>query len=426
MSDGTKQMREEAGRMISGIIGKVLPGSAVKKALQNYADNRPVRVLAVGKAAFEMAGAAQEVLQENISHGLVITKYGHSKGEIKGFDILEAAHQVPNENSVLGARKAMEMVREAGEGERILLLISGGGSSLMEMPEEGLSLEDIQAVTGKLLGCGASIQEINRIRKRLSAVKGGKLAALCPQAEIHQIVLSDIIDDDLEQIASGPACEDTTTNETVREILRKYRISFPPPVMEKLFRETPKHINNVTSEIIGSVRELCRSAADFAGESGYRPLILSTGMDCEAREAGRFISSVARTVYTGGGKEDTLHTLKPPCALIFGGETVVTVRGEGKGGRNQEMALSVALGIDGMENVVFFSIGSDGTDGPTDAAGGMVDGATASRIREKGLSPERLLEENDSYHGLKCAGDLVVTGPTGTNVNDVAVLLCRD
>ena len=424
MHDETEKMREEADRMITGIIGKVLPGSAVKKALANYEKDRPVRVIALGKAACEMAAAAREALAENISRGLIITKYGHSKGATEGFETVEAGHPVPDENSVLGARKAMELVKEAGAGERILLLISGGGSSLMEMPEAGLTLTDIQMVTKKLLRCGASIQEINRIRKRLSAVKGGKLAALCPQAEIHQIVLSDIIDDDLEQIASGPACEDTTTNEAVREILRKYRISFSPSVMEKLFSETPKHINNVTSEIVGSVRELCRHAADFAGKSGYWPFILSTGLDCEAKEAGKLIASAARTICESSGG-CALHTLKRPCALIWGGETVVTVRGRGIGGRNQEMALSAALGIAGMEKVVFFSFGSDGTDGPTDAAGGMVDGYTVSRIREKGLSPERLLEENDSYHALACAGDLIVTGPTGTNVNDVAVLLCR-
>ena len=225
MHDETEKMREEADRMITGIIGKVLPGSAVKKALENYEKDRPVRVIALGKAACEMAAAAREALAENISRGLIITKYGHSKGATEGFETVEAGHPVPDENSVLGARKAMELVKEAAR-ERILLLISGGGSSLMEMPEAGLTLTDIQMVTKKLLCCGASIQEINRIRKRLSAVKGGKLAALCPQAEIYQIVLSDIIDDDLEQIASGPACEDTTTNEAVREILRKYRISF--------------------------------------------------------------------------------------------------------------------------------------------------------------------------------------------------------
>lgn len=425
MSDETGKMREEAGRIITGIIEKVLPGRAVKEALLRYPGCGPVRVIALGKAAFEMAEAASEVLGETISCGLVITKYGHSKGGIKGFDIVEAGHPVPDENSVLGARKAIELLKEAGCGERILLLISGGGSSLMEMPEPGLLLEDIQEVTKKLLGCGASIQEINRIRKRLSAVKGGKLALLCPEAKIHQIVLSDIIGDDLEQIASGPACEDTTTNEAVREILRKYRISFSPPIMEKLFCETPKHINNVSSQIVGSVRELCRHVAELARESGYRPLILSTGMDCEAREAGRIIASVARTICEGGQEGRMPHTLSTPCALILGGETVVTLRGAGMGGRNQEMALSVALGIAGMKNVVFFSFGSDGTDGPTEAAGGIVDGTTVSRIRGKGFAPEQLLDENDSYHALKCAGDLIVTGPTGTNVNDVAVLLCR-
>lgn len=416
-------MREEAGDIIASVIRKVQPGNAVQSALQKYKNGKPVRVGAFGKAAWEMADAAAKVLGEDIGRGLVITKYGHSRGKIKGFEIVEAGHPIPDENSVLGAGKMIELVKGAGEGERILLLISGGGSSLMEMPEEGITLEDVQEVTGKLLRCGASIQEINRIRKRLSAVKGGKLISFCPKAEVHQIVLSDIIDDDLEQIASGPACKDSTTNEMVREILRKYKISFSPSIMEKLFCETPKQMNNVSSEIVGSVRELCRYAAECAGEKGYRPLILTTGMACEAKEAGRLIASIAGTVC---GQAESKDILRPPCAVILGGETVVTLRGEGKGGRNQEMALGVALGIEGMENVVFFSVGSDGTDGPTDAAGGMVDGDTVLRIKETGFSPEALLEENDSYQALKCAGDLVITGPTGTNVNDVAVLLCGE
>lgn len=414
------ELREDAKRIISRSIQDMLPDSAVEHALAGVDLPGSIYVAAFGKAAWQMANAAARILGKRIRRGVVVTKYAHARGGIPGFQILEAGHPVPDENSVRGAEQIMELMKEAGEQDSIVLLVSGGGSALLEKPEEGLTLDDIQQVTEQLLQCGAAIQEINVIRKRLSAVKGGKLAMMCRKARIYQVVLSDIIDDNLEMIASGPACADTSTYEDVRRIKEKYNLRFSEKVEAALQRETPKQIDHVESVITGSVRELCRSAARNAGELGYEPYILTASLDCEAREAGEFMASIARSI----GKVGQAGFVKP-CAIIAGGETVVNLTGSGKGGRNQELALSAARGIDGMEDVVVFSVGSDGTDGPTDAAGGMVDGCTMARLRQAGMDYEKIMKDNDSYHALKQVDGLIVTGATGTNVNDVAVILCR-
>lgn len=415
-----KTIRLDAGTIIDESIRAVLPEAAVITALKEKKINQEVVLVAIGKAAWNMAKAASEILGSKVRGGVVVTKYGHSKGPIKGSEIIEAGHPIPDENSILGATKALELVSGLTPEDLIILLISGGGSALFEKPLEGVSLEDMMWITNQLLSCGADIIEINTIRKHLSAVKGGRFAQQCGGANIYAIVLSDVVGDKLDTIASGPAYPDGTTSADAFRILRKYNIRIGNHLAEALGRETPKTVANCETVITGSVTALCDAAAKCAGTLGYAPLILSTSIDCEAKEMGRFLAAKVKEI-----KENGVTSPKPPCAIIAGGETVVRLTGNGKGGRNQEVALAAATGIEGMEDVVVFSFGSDGTDGPTEAAGGMVDGQSIARMRAMSIDPEDCLANNDSYHALEASGDLIVTGPTGTNVNDLMVVLCR-
>ncbi len=415
-------IREDAHRIIQESIKEVLPDSAVDKALKDLdVSGKDIYVLSIGKAAWTMAKAAADNLGPAVKKGLVVTKYDHSNGPITNFEIVEAGHPIPDENSIAGASKALEMVQELTEDDLLLFLISGGGSAVFEKPLEGISLNDIIYMTDQLLCCGAEITEINAVRKHLSAVKGGRLAQQC-DGRIYSIVLSDVIGDRFDAIASGPACPDSSTSEEAIGIVEKYNICIDEQLIDVLRKDTPKKIENVESVISGSVSELCQAAAKCSESLGYEPLILSSSLECEAKEAGKFFASVAKEIKEG---KYSFGTIKPPCAVIAGGETVVRIYGNGKGGRNQELALSAALGIEGVEDVVIFSVGSDGTDGPTDAAGGIVDGRSAAQMRKAGKSPEVMLDYNDSYHALKASGDLIMTGATGTNVNDLMVVLCR-
>jgi hydroxypyruvate reductase len=314
------------------------------------------------------------------------------------------------------------MVARLTPDDQVVLLISGGGSSLFEKPLDGVSLEDITDITNQLLGCGADIVEMNTIRKHLSAVKGGRFAQQCNGAKIYTIILSDVVGDKLDAIASGPTTPDGTTSADALQILIKYNITVENNLVEALAKETPKTIANCETVVTGNVTALCHAAAKSAEKLGYSPILLSTSVDCQAKEMGKILAAKVRELKSGDIGE---FLPKPPCAIIYGGETVVRLTGNGKGGRNQEVALAAAMGIDGIEDVVVFSFGSDGTDGPTDAAGGMVDGHTASRMRAGSIVPEERLENNDSYYALKTSGDLIVTGPTGTNVNDLMVILCK-
>ncbi len=313
----------------------------------------------------------------------------------------------------------MALVGRLGAGDRVLFLASGGGSALFEMPLDGVTLEDIASATRQLLASGADITEINTIRKRLSAVKGGRFAEACAPAEVASIVLRDVLGDSLDAIASGPAHPDGTTSQGALRIVQKNGIELTEGTMAALLQETPKALNNVKTRIIGNVTRLCTQAAETARALGYEPLILTTTLDCEARDAGSFLAAIAREVCASG------RPAKAPCAVILGGETVVHLKGTGRGGRNQEMALSAALGIRGMADTLVFSVGSDGTDGPTDAAGGIVTGDFVEACRTKGLSAEAHLQNNDAYTILGAADGLIFTGPTGTNVNDLTVLLCK-
>ena len=316
------------------------------------------------------------------------------------------------------ARRVLEAADGLSEDDLVVFLVSGGGSALFEMPLPGVTLGDIAEVTRRLLACGADIVELNTIRKHLSAVKGGRFAQRCAPARVLSIVLSDVLGDPLDSIASGPAYPDSTTSADALKILKRYGIKIPESVRDALLLETPKALDNVETRITGNVNALCHSAMAAARDLGYAPLLLTTTLDCEARDAGALLAAVARQVKSSG------EPVKPPCAVILGGETVVHLKGKGRGGRNQELALSASRGIDGLKNTLIFSVGSDGTDGPTDAAGGMVTGAFCSECRRLGLSVDAGLDDNDAYTLLEAAGGLIVTGPTGTNVNDLTVLLC--
>ena len=382
-----------------------------EKALEQFQGNGGRTVLvAAGKAAWQMAAAAVRVLGK-VDDGIVITKYEHVKGEIPGVECYEAGHPVPDQNSFDATEKALEKVSGLDEYDTVIFLLSGGGSALFEKPL--IPGEELQDITKQLLACGADIVEMNTIRKRLSAVKGGRFALACMPARVYAIVLSDIVGDPLDMIASGPAYPDASTCEQAEAIAEKYQLKLSSQVQELLKQETPKTLSNVTTQITGSVRELCRAAQNEAEELGYETVLLTDELCCEAREAGSMLASILKT-YARSEKR---------CCFIAGGETVVHLTGTGKGGRNQELALAAAPGIAGIPNACVFSVGSDGTDGPTDAAGGYVDGSTMEYLKKQNIDVFTVLRQNDAYTALKATDGLIITGPTGTNVNDVAVAL---
>ena len=405
-------LRRDADAIIRSSLNAVLPDEAVRRALNAFAP-RGGRVLlvAAGKAAWQMAHAAVEALGR-VDGGVVVTKYGHVKGEIPGVTCCEAGHPVPDENSFAATEKALALVQGLTAEDTVLFLLSGGGSALFERPL--LPGEELQDITSQLLASGADIVEMNTIRKRLSAVKGGRFAQACAPAEVFSIVLSDILGDPLDMIASGPAVPDTSTCAQALAIAEKYHLNLSEQAKTLLQQETPKALDNVTTRITGSVRELCTAAANACRELGYEPILLTDQLYCEAREAGSFLGSIVRT-HTGHGKK---------LAYIAGGETVVHLTGRGLGGRNQELALAATPAIAGR-NAAVFSVGSDGTDGPTDAAGGYVDGETLAALAAKGWNVFDTLQHNDAYHALRAVEGLIMTGATGTNVNDVAVALLR-
>jgi hydroxypyruvate reductase len=311
------------------------------------------------------------------------------------------------------------MVKDLKGEDLLLFLASGGGSSLFELPAENVELEDLISITDQLLRSGATILEINAVRKHLSRVKGGHFAETVNPARIFSLVLSDVLGDRLDTIASGPTYPDFTTSQDALRIIEKYDIKLPSRVLNALKKETPKSLENVGARIVGSISIACEAAKVAAEQLGYNSMILTATLDCEAREAGTFLGAIAREIVSRD------RPVKRPCVIILGGETVVHVKGKGLGGRNQELALSAARGIWGLNNVVIASVATDGTDGPTDAAGGIVDGETMARLREKGIDVAEVLNNNDSYHALEAVGNLLRTGPTGTNVSDLIILLCK-
>ncbi len=405
------RLRKDANAIIASSIRAVQPDEAVKRALTGKIFTGKVVLVAAGKAAWQMAKAAYDYMGDRIDSGVVVTKYGHVKGPIGNFICREAGHPVPDENSFSGTQEALNLVENLTAEDTVLFLLSGGGSALFEKPlVSGPVLQDI---TNQLLACGADIVEINTIRKRISAVKGGRFAKLCAPAQVYSVVLSDILGDPLDMIASGPACPDASTSRQAVAIAEKYRLKLTDEVWELLRQETPKVLDNVTTQITGSVRQLCTAAEKACRELGYEPFVLTDQLCCQAKEAGSFLASILKS-HAGSNRH---------LAFIAGGETVVQLTGHGKGGRNQELALAAAEGIRNIPGAAVFSIGSDGTDGPTDAAGGYVDYQSAEELKRRDIEIYRVLQENDAYHALQAIDGLIMTGPTGTNVNDVAVAL---
>lgn len=406
-------LRKDADLIIKEAIQKVLPDEAVAQALTGKSFEGNVYVVAAGKAAWQMAKTASDILKECITAGVVCTKYDHVKEPIPKMQCFEGGHPVPDANSFQGTVAALQMIENLREEDTVLFLLSGGGSALFEKPL--VTEEELAHVTAQLLACGADIVEINTIRKRLSAVKGGKFAKICEPAKVYSIVLSDILGDPLDMIASGPAYPDSSTCEDALKIAEKYQLKMNQTTRALLGRETPKELHNVETVVTGSVKNLCKAVSEACENLKYQPMILTDQLSCQAKEAGAFLAAIAKS------HQDTDKSL----AFIAGGETVVQLTGKGKGGRNQELALAAAEGIADLKDTAIFSIGSDGTDGPTDAAGGYCDGDTKHILEQAGINIFNVLKENDAYHALKKAGGLILTGPTGTNVNDVAVVLIR-
>ena len=408
-----RALRADADEIVRASIAAVLPDEAVRRTLKDYRPGKGKTLLvAAGKAAWQMARAAADTLPD-FDGGIVITKYGHVRAEIPGLVCCEAGHPVPDENSFEATKKALDLVSGLSADDTVIFLLSGGGSALFELPL--IPAGELRDITRQLLACGADIVEMNAIRKRLSAVKGGRFALACSPAKVLSIVLSDILGDPPDSIASGPACPDSSCSADALVAADKYGLRLSETARALLRQETPKELANVETHINGSVRELCAAAAKAAEALGYEPVYLTDRLSCEAREAGRFLSAILKS------HEDGDKSL----AFIAGGETVVHLTGNGLGGRNQELALAACEGIAGMKNAAVFSVGSDGTDGPTDAAGGYADGDSLAALHAAGFQLHDVLRDNDAYRALQSIGGLIVTGPTGTNVNDVAVALLR-
>ena len=402
-------LRRHAEKAARDAIRTVLPRDAVRRALEGKTFPGRVFLVAVGKAAPAMAEAALSVLPQAVTDGVVISKYGHFTGPIGNLRCFEAGHPVPDGNGVLAADAALALTADLRPDDTVLFLLSGGGSALFEKPL--IPLAELRDVTGQLLGRGADIVEMNTVRKRLSAVKGGRFALHCAPARVEAVVLSDVLGDRLDMIASGPVTPDSATCAQALKIAEKYGLTLSTQAAECLRVETPKALRGVHAQVVGGVGALCRAAGEACRKMGYEPVLLTDRLEGEARAAGRYLADTLRA-HAGEGRR---------LAFIAGGETVVHLTGTGLGGRNQELALAAAEGLRGLHGAALISVGSDGTDGPTDAAGGYVDGDTWDALEEKGISWRETLRNNDAYHALQAVGGLIITGPTGTNVNDVCI-----
>lgn len=408
-------LRQDAQTIYQAAIRASLPDRAVRDALADWTPPAGrTLLLAVGKAAWRMAQTAQQTLGGRIHGGLVVTKYEHSEGPLDGIEIIEAGHPVPDDNSVRAAQRALALTENLTEQDAVLLLISGGGSALLEQPR--IPLDELQSVTAALLASGADISEMNIVRKRLSTVKGGQLAAHCAPAHVEALLLSDVLGDKPDTIASGLSAIDGAPESAALQIAQRYDLPLSPQARDCLARPLPQALPHVRNRVIGGVSVLCRHAAEACAALGYQPEILTESLCCTARDAGVFLSNIAQH-YAGCGEKR---------AFLAGGETVVRLTGHGKGGRNQELALAAAEGLRGLTGAAVFSVGSDGTDGPTDAAGGYADGTTWDALRAQGISIPQVLQDNDAYHALAACGGLIKTGATGTNVNDLSVLLIEN
>lgn len=437
-----KQLRADARRIFEAGIAAVDPVEAVKRHLGRTGDilhvadrryelptYRHVYVVGTGKASARMARGLEEILGESIDSGVVVVKYGYST-PTRRVDIVEAGHPIPDPPGVEGTKQIIDTLRKAGNDDLVIFLVSGGGSALLPCPADGLTLEDKQRTTQILLDCGATIHEINSVRKHLSKVKGGRLARLAYPATVVGLILSDVIGDRLEGIASGPTVPDTSTFSDCLKIIERYQLQGKIPPVVRAFleqgarggiEETPKAADPVFEKVqnvlVGSNRLALQAAKQKADALGYNSLLLSSSVEGETQTVAAVHAAIAKEISATGGP------VRRPACVISGGETTVTIRGGGLGGRNQEFALAAALHIEGLEGIVILSGGTDGTDGPTDAAGGVVDGGTLRRATANGLDAGDYLRRNDSYHFLQSTGDLLITGPTYTNVMDLHVML---
>jgi hydroxypyruvate reductase len=436
------KLREHARQIFDAGVRAVNPKTAVHKFvvrdsdalivsgheydLKNYAR---VMVVGAGKASAAMAAAVEEIVGDRISEGLVNVKYQHVE-KLEKVRLNEAGHPLPDESGLAGARQMAEMLGRAGERDLVLCLISGGGSALLPLPADGISLSEKQEVTKKLLACGATINEMNAARKHLSKIKGGQLARLAHPATVIALILSDVVGDPLDVIASGPTAPDNSTFADVKNLFTKYELwkNLPKPIAARIEKgiageiaETPKAddaiFSKVQNVVIGSNILALRAAEDMAKSLGYHPLVLSSFVEGETRDVAQVHAAIAKEILVSG------NPLSRPACVISGGETTVTLRGSGKGGRNQEFTLAAAIAIAGLQDTLIFSAGTDGTDGPTDAAGALCDGETVSRGAAAGLNANQHLEQNDAYPFFQTLGDLVITGPTNTNVMDLRLIL---
>ena len=436
-------LRKHANQIFRHVLDILDPGQLVKEKVSirdstliveereyNLNNYENIYVVGGGKACAPMAKAMEGLLGDKIDNGIIVVKYDHGLS-LKKIETVEASHPIPDENGERGASDILRLLSGTGEKDLIICLISGGGSALLVQPHKGITLQDIQTASAELLACGATIDEINTVRKHLSSIKGGQLAKAAYPSTLITLMLSDVVGDPMDIIASGPTVPDGSTFEDAYSIIQKYSLE------EKIsnsvcgflgsgkigeIEETPEHGNkifdNTQNVIVGSNKIALNAAEKRAKDLGYNTIVLSSLVEGESRDVAKFFAAIAKEV----SRTDT-PVSKPAC-IIAGGETTVTIRGKGKGGRNQEFALSAAMEIEGFEGVVILSAGTDGTDGPTDATGAIVDSNTCKDARKKfNLNAEEFLSRNDSYNFFKKTGEHIVTGPTMTNVMDIMISL---
>jgi glycerate 2-kinase len=436
--DESREKRQKILPILSAALQAVDPVAAVRRYMYLEGDTlriadhtydlrqyENIYVVGGGKAGGSMALAVEGILGDRITAGVINTKYGYL-AKTKIIRINEAGHPIPDAQGMAGAKEMVGLAKGASAGDLVLCLVSGGGSALMTLPVDGIGLKDMEALTSALLRCGATINEINTIRKHLSQIKGGNLSRAAFPAEVVSLILSDVVGNPLDVIASGPTVADSSSFAQSWDIVERYNLvdGLPSPIIDRLRRgkegkieETPKRGDPVFARtynlIIGSNEIAARAAMDEARGAGFHAMLLSTYVEGEAREVAQLFCAIAREI---------LHSGQPvprPACVVAGGETTVTIRGEGKGGRNQELALSAAITLDGTDEVVVVALATDGTDGPTEAAGAIADGSTLRRARAKKLLAREYLANNDSYHFFDQLDDLLITGPTNTNVNDL-------
>ena len=407
----SRSMLNDARAICLNAIASCLPEEGVKKALKDLNIQKEVCLVSVGKAVFSMAKAASEVLK--IKDGVLISKYGHIPYELDGIRSFEAGHPVLDENSIRATEEAIRLCSDLGEDDIVVFLLSGGASALFESPI--VDLHELQDLNEQMLRKGLSIFEINTIRKKLSKVKGGRFADLCAPAKVYSIILSDVLSDRLDTIGSGPTVKDESDPDEALSLIDEYGIVISDETRKKIKEVKSAQASNAENIVIGSVRILCEKAMEEAKKLGYDPIMIDDHIDIEARDAGDLLY---QEILRCKGNDENI-------ALIMGGETIVHVKGRGKGGRNQELVFSQIENLRGMDDVLIMSVGSDGTDGPTDAAGGYIDGSSYEKLIRQGLDPSEILDDNNCYYGLQMIDSLIVTGPTGTNVNDITIALIR-